>query len=302
MPITDITVLVFLLVAEATEFTLDNTPQFQSMQSIRKIAASTLFISEPNPQGFGNPPNAAHKTWTNKNWLKSRFHFSFAEHEDRKRIKFGVLRVLNDDLVQPQRGFGTHPHSNMEIITYVVDGQLSHKDSMGTEESLGRGSIQYMSAGTGVSHSEHNHHPTEPARFIQMWILPRASGLTPNYGSIPATAEHNKNHHNKWAHLVSDVLNSAANTPSKINQDANIYITELDQDTHLNFDLKVDRQAYLVCIEGNLNAGPETLTRHDAAEIVGPIDLELIAKDGPAHVLMIEMKKTGDTRFWKTKL
>jgi redox-sensitive bicupin YhaK (pirin superfamily) len=100
---------------------------------------------EPNPEWFGNGPNdAANPSWTSKNWLKSRFHFSFAEYNNEDNTNFGVLRVLNDDLVQPRREFGEHPHRDVEICTYVVEGFLSHKDSMGTEETLGRGAVQFM--------------------------------------------------------------------------------------------------------------------------------------------------------------
>ena len=100
---------------------------------------------EPNPSWFGNPGNeATNPKWTNKNWLKSRFHFSFAEYSNPRNTGFGVLRVMNDDLVQPNRGFGEHPHRDTEICTYVVEGELTHADSMGTEETLSRGAIQFM--------------------------------------------------------------------------------------------------------------------------------------------------------------
>ena len=140
---------------------------------MKKISVADLFVSEPDPLWFGNVPNEPdHPCWTNKNWLKSRFHFSFAEwHGGRNR--FGCLRVVNDDLVQPSRGFGTHGHQDMEIITYILHGGLTHKDSMGSEETLGRGSVQFMTAGTGVMHSEYNLDPEQDLRFIQSWILPR---------------------------------------------------------------------------------------------------------------------------------
>jgi len=102
-------------------------------------------IIEPNPSWFGNSANEpSNPTWTNQNWLKSRFHFSFAEYSNAHNMGFGILRVMNDDLVQPSRGFGTHPHRDMEICTYIVEGKLTHKDSMGTQESLGRGGVQFM--------------------------------------------------------------------------------------------------------------------------------------------------------------
>ena len=119
--------------------------------NFRKIIEGKLGVSEPDPYRFGNKKNeVTNPNWTNTNWLKSRFHFSFAEYNNPRNQQFGVLRVMNDDLVQPDRGFGEHPHRDVEICTYVIEGSLTHKDSMGTSESLTRGSIQFMTAGTGV--------------------------------------------------------------------------------------------------------------------------------------------------------
>lgn len=112
--------------------------------SIKHIPNSRLGSSKPDPSAFGNPPNEASELWTDKNWLFSRFHFSFAEYYNPRNLAFGVLRVMNDDLVQPMRGFGAHPHRDMEICTYVVEGKLTHKDSMGTSETLERGAVQFM--------------------------------------------------------------------------------------------------------------------------------------------------------------
>lgn len=119
---------------------------------------------------------------TPTHWLESRFHFSFAEYFDPSRSQFGVLRVINDDLVAPKEGFGTHPHRDMEIFSYVLDGELTHRDSMGSSESLYRGSVQYMSAGTGVRHSEFNTGDTR-SRFLQVWyvILSKISQLITLY-------------------------------------------------------------------------------------------------------------------------
>ena len=114
-------------------------------------------------------------------WLRSRFHFSFAEYRDPDNVSFGVLRVLNDDLVAPGRGFGTHPHNDFEILSYVVDGALTHADSMGNEHTLTRGEVQYMSAGKGVLHSEYNRGDTT-LRFLQIWIFPDEKGHEPAYG------------------------------------------------------------------------------------------------------------------------
>jgi redox-sensitive bicupin YhaK (pirin superfamily) len=262
----------------------------------RRIAGSALYVSEPEPWMFGNLENeAGNKNWSNKNWLKSRFHFSFAEYHNRNNQNFGVLRVMNDDLVQPKRGFGTHPHRDMEICTYVVDGFLTHKDSMGTSETIGRGAVQYMSAGTGVRHSEHNLDETKPLRFIQMWIVPRRQGLTPRYGSASVPLESRKN---TFFHLVSDVENPTVATPVKVHQDVNMYVAELEPGKRAEVAIREGRQAYILCIEGEKvtvasseGEAFDALTKYDAATSVGPVNL---AFDGPGHVLVVEMARSGN--------
>ena len=172
----------------------------QYMSSLRRIARTSLFVSEPDPRMFGNPKNEPElANWSNKNWLRSRFHFAFAEWRDGPS-NYGVLRVLNDDLVQPRRGFGAHGHGDMEIVTLVVSGELSHADSMGSGDTLGRGSIQYMSAGSGVRHSEQNAGAV-PVRFIQSWVVPRTRGARPVYGSLPDSEERREARRSKWEHI-----------------------------------------------------------------------------------------------------
>ena len=176
---------------------------------LRVVRREQLYVSQPEPQWFGNPPNEGH--WSTENWLLSRFHFNFAEYSHGPE-KFGVLRVMNDDLVQGRRGFGAHGHQNMEILTFVVQGSLTHEDSHGNGETLQRGGLQYMSAGTGVTHSEQNL-KEEPLRFVQCWVLPRQRGLRPRYGSVPDAM----GVANEWRHVVSDVKSDLV-TPVKINQ------------------------------------------------------------------------------------
>eukprot|EP00212_Chloropicon_laureae_P009588 CAMPEP_0197493356 /NCGR_PEP_ID=MMETSP1311-20131121/21350_1 /TAXON_ID=464262 /ORGANISM="Genus nov. species nov., Strain RCC856" /LENGTH=275 /DNA_ID=CAMNT_0043038587 /DNA_START=93 /DNA_END=920 /DNA_ORIENTATION=+ len=274
------------------------------MAAAKKVPASSLFVSEPNPRWFGNRENeAGNARWTNANWLKSRFHFSFAEYSDRRRDSFGCLRVLNDDLVQPMRGFGKHPHRNMEIVTYVVEGALTHKDSTGTEETLRRGAIQFMTAGTGVYHSEHNMSADSPLRFIQMWIEPRRLGLPPNYGSYESSREERAN---RWAHLVGSVGdNGAQGVPVAVHQDVNLYVCELEGEGEElpAYPLKWGRQAYLLCMEGEVEVQSRdgdgkdgdavALARHDACQLFGEreVALALTPSGGNAHVLMLEMRK-----------
>mmetsp|Transcript_22166 Transcript_22166/g.27064 ORF Transcript_22166/g.27064 Transcript_22166/m.27064 type:complete len:280 (+) Transcript_22166:95-934(+) len=266
----------------------------KQIMDAEKVLANSLYVSEPNPFMFGNPSNKPDEHWTNKNWLKSRFHFSFAEYSDPRNSSFGVLRVLNDDLVQPSRGFGKHPHSDMEIVTYIVDGELTHQDSTGNKESLPRGSVQYMTAGTGVHHSESNESGDTPVRFIQMWINPDRRGLPVNYGSLMGDKSARRN---QWQHLVSD-MKSSYKTPIKIHQDVNIQVAELEPEQTVTLGLGRDRQAYLLMIESSgaeisqSNGKKMELATHDAAKLYGPDKIEIKApRAGKAHVLVVEMKK-----------
>ena len=221
---------------------------------------------------------------SNLGWLRSIFHFSFAEYHNMKNMNFGVLRVLNDDLIDPQEGFGMHPHRDMEIISYVIDGELTHEDSMGNKGTLQRGHVQYMSAGTGVFHSEHNL-GVETGRILQIWILPDKKGYTPKYGENKFERDLRKNN---WFHMVSGQNGDA---PIKINQDSNIYALELEESGKIEFELKAGRQAYLVQIEGNSNVNGQLLTEKDAMEITEET-IKIEANQGSkTHYLMIEMKK-----------
>ena len=219
---------------------------------------------------------------SNLGWLQSIFHFSFAEYYNPENINFGVLRVINDDQIAPGTGFGTHPHRDMEIISYVVDGSLTHADSMGNQRDVKRGHIQYMSAGTGVLHSEHNR-STDPLRMLQIWILPDKQGYAPNYGDYLFEWEERKN---KWLHMVSDKEGSA---PVKINQDVNFYSLELEKGKEINFPVSQGRQAYLVQVEGESTINNLSLDTRDALEIVEEaIDIKA---NETSHFLVIEMKK-----------
>lgn len=223
---------------------------------------------------------------------------------------------MNDDFVQPDRGFGTHGHANMEIITYIVKGKLTHKDSIGTEETLGRGSVQFMTAGRGVRHSEFNLEKALGLRFIQTWIVPRRDGLVPQYGSfdpfqcggVECGGENAFTARNQWRHLVSDTQDTSSDTPIRIEQDANMFVVEMDADECVDFLVKNDRMAYVLCVEGSVklttaDGGNEViLQRHDGCEVtpgngsenitltfsaIGSEEVE--GADISAHVLMFEM-------------
>ncbi len=219
---------------------------------------------------------------SNLGWLRSKFHFSFAEYYNPKNMNFGVLRVINDDLVKQGTGFDTHPHRDMEIISYVVDGELTHADSMNNESTLSRGQVQYMSAGSGIYHSEHNF-GNEILRFLQIWILPDSKGHVPTYGDYRFSWS---DRHNKWLHMVSG---KSGNAPIKINQDMNIYSLELESNSEINFTVSEGRQAYLVQIEGKSLIGDYELADRDGMEIVAE-DILVKAKE-KSHLVILEMKK-----------
>ncbi len=217
-------------------------------------------------------------------WLKSRFHFSFAEYRNADNVHYGVLRVMNDDLIEAHSGFQTHPHRDMEIITYILKGELTHQDSMGHTESLGRGAVQYMSAGTGVEHSETNE-GNEQVHLIQTWILPRAKGLKPQYGSKLFDREAR---HNRWLHLVGPEKSGAA---IAIYQDASMYVSEIDTGKKLVFELQPGRQLYVKVMEGETSINGLDFSPGDAAELKDEVlTIEALST---AHLLLVEMKETG---------
>ena len=221
---------------------------------------------------------------SNLGWLESCFHFSFAQYRNPNNINFGVLRVLNDDIIHPKSGFDTHPHSNMEIISYVVNGEITHKDSMGNSETLKRGEVQYLSAGDGIYHSEHNVHKSEDLRLLQIWIIPPFAGLPRLHSSKRFEEFDRKNT------LLNIVSSQEGTADIKIYQDVNIYVSELEINKSLEFEIKEDRQVYFVQIEGSSNINEITLNAGDAMEIVDIEEIEIKALEN-SHFLFIEMAK-----------
>jgi len=215
-------------------------------------------------------------------WLKSSFHFSFSEYYNPSNINFGKLRVINDDLIQPKTGFPMHPHNDMEIVTYIINGKLTHKDSMGNSYELSRGEVQYMSAGTGVYHSEYNL-DDENLRLLQIWIFPDKKDYKPNYGEYKFNWSDREN---KWLQMVSS---TEGNGPIKIHQDVNIYSIYLDKNSEESLTLEKDRQAYLVQIEGDSIINDIELNEKDALEIIEE-NIQIRAKEN-SHFLVLEMKK-----------
>jgi len=222
---------------------------------------------------------------SNLGWLESRFHFSFAEYKNYDNINFGVLRVLNDDIIHPQSGFEMHPHHDMEIISYIVDGEITHRDSIGNEEVLKRGEMQYMSAGSGIVHAEHNKNISEDLRLLQIWIVPPKKNLQTLYGSYQYEKEQREN---VLLNIVSSQDGCAA---VKLHQDVNIFVSELEVGKVLEFEIKKNRQVYFVQIEGSSNVSGVTLDNGDAMEITKETLLEIKAQQN-SHFLFIEMAES----------
>jgi redox-sensitive bicupin YhaK (pirin superfamily) len=207
-------------------------------------------------------------------WLQTKHSFSFGDYFDPKYVHWGALRVFNDDVVQPGKGFGTHPHRDMEILTYVIDGELEHKDSMGNIGVVRPGGVQYLSAGTGITHSEYNHSHADAVHFVQMWVLPHAAGLKPRYGQVDFTRDERLE---KWLPIASGRAGVAAKIA--IWQDAAAYVARVERAT-LTYEVAAGRFAYLFVAKGDATANDAPLGAGDAVRIEGPLTLEVRAADG----------------------
>lgn len=194
-------------------------------------------------------------------WLKTAHTFSFADYYDPRFMGFRSLRVINDDVIAAGKGFGTHPHRDMEIVTYVLSGALEHKDSMGTGSVIRAGDVQYMAAGSGVTHSEFNHLKDAPTRLLQIWILPNQAGAKPRYDQKHFDDE---SKHNRLRLLVSPTGEQGS---IAIHQDVKIFATRLDADHGLTHRLETKRSAYLQVATGAFGVvDPETGRDHLLSE------------------------------------
>jgi hypothetical protein len=218
-------------------------------------------------------------------WLKSHHTFSFAGYQDPERINFGKLRVLNDDVVKPKMGFGTHPHQNMEIISIPLKGALSHKDSMGNKRAIEVGEVQVMSAGTGLTHSEFNDSKRDAVNFLQLWIIPDKMGVMPNYEQRRFDVSTQKN---KLQTVVApkDKLEGDA---LPISQQAYIYRTNLDVSSSVTLNAKnVDNGFYVFIVDGKVTIDSNTLNSRDAIGVWDSDSLEITAKDN-SEIIIIEV-------------
>ncbi len=217
----------------------------------------------------------------NHGWLESYHTFSFADYYDPEWMGYRSLRVINDDIVMPGKGFGTHPHRDMEIITYVLSGQLEHKDSMGNGRVIKPGDFQYMAAGTGVRHSEFNPSTDEAVHLLQIWIQPDEQGVTPRYAERQmANAEPGT-----W-HLAAS--KSGRNDSMAIHQNAELSLARLEPNQEIGYALSANRHAWLHLAEGQIELNGQVLEAGDAAYLDGEAHLALKAT-ADSQVLLFDL-------------
>jgi redox-sensitive bicupin YhaK (pirin superfamily) len=215
-------------------------------------------------------------------WLDTRWHFSFGDYYDPSNMHWGALRVFNDDIVQGGGGFDMHPHRDMEIITYMIDGELRHADSMGHTDVLKAGEVQVMSAGKGLLHSEANASPDKPLRLLQMWILPRSKGATPRWAQQPFTAEQRRNR------LLPVVSDGSIPETLTIDQDASIHVASLDAGREVSYESRPGRHGYLFVISGAVTLNGQKLGNGDQARIQNETRLSIRA-DENAELILIDV-------------
>jgi quercetin 2,3-dioxygenase len=206
-------------------------------------------------------------------WLNTRHTFSFGDYIDRNHMSFRALRVINEDHIAPGAGFPQHPHSDMEIISYMVAGSLAHKDSMGNTAVISPGEIQRMSAGSGILHSEFNASKTEPAHLIQIWLKPAKKGIEPGYEQKPLPPLPQRR--NTLALIASPQGGADGSNAVSINQDVRLYSGVLDAGAKVELELGPDRHAWLQLIKGEVELSGQTLRAGDGAAVSEEKRLEI---------------------------
>ena len=215
-------------------------------------------------------------------WLKSKHTFSFADYHNPDMMGYAKLRVVNEDWIEPGKGFGTHPHRDMEIVTYMVDGALEHKDSMGNGSVIRPGELQRMTAGTGVFHSEFNHSEEEQAHLLQIWILPERNGLEPGYEQKLFPSEEKRN---QWRLIGSRDGREGSLT---IHQDVNLLASEIEDGEEVRYEFDGRRRGFMQVVRGSVDVGGETLVAGDALATQDEESLS-VRTSNSAELLLFDM-------------
>lgn len=249
---------------------------------------SVGFNHIPNPTSSIMNNTIIHRADTrgdaNHGWLHSRHTFSFTNYYNPDRMHFGVLRVLNDDMVIAGKGFGTHPHDNMEIISIPLEGDLEHRDSMGNVSVIRHGDIQVMSAGTGITHSEYNKNPDREVRFLQIWVFPNKRGVTPRYDQITLNTE---DRHNQLQQILSPDPNDAG---VWIHQDAWFHLGRFDKGREAKYTVKKKGNGvYAFILSGDITIDGQALHARDGFGIWDTDQIALKADSDGAEVLLMDV-------------
>ena len=226
-----------------------------------------------------NIRHAADRGAVNMGWLDARHSFSFGSYYDPDHMGFGALRVINEDRIQPSQGFGMHGHRDMEIITYIIDGALEHRDSMGNGSVIRAGDVQRMSAGTGVQHSEFNHSDSEITHLLQIWLLPERDGITPGY------EERSFSRAEKTDQLCLIASHDARNGSLKVHQDVDLYAAVLTPGRELSYTLGEERRAWVQVVRGDLAVNDTGVSAGDGLAISEVGDMRLAAAEEAEFLL-----------------
>jgi len=213
-------------------------------------------------------------------WLQTHWHFSFSDYHDPNNVNWGALRVFNDDIVQPGGGFDMHPHRDMEIITYVLSGELEHQDQLGNRGVVRPGEVQVMSAGRGIIHGERNASPTTPVHFLQIWIMPKLRGIQPRWEQKQFAAE---DRNGKLLPVVSS--GNVAGTLA-INQDATVFVSKLAGGQSATHATTPDRHSYLFVISGEAKVNGRSLAAGDQARVTDETKVEIAAESDSELIVL----------------
>jgi len=229
--------------------------------------------------------HSAERGMAELDWLKSRHSFSFADYYDPAHMNFSDLRVINEDTIAPSGGFDTHGHQDMEIISYVLEGALAHRDTLGNELTIGAGEVQRMSAGTGIRHSEFNASKEAPAHFFQIWVIPERAGIEPGYEQ-QMFADSDK--HGGLRLIVSP---DGRDGSLRIHQDVALYASVLGSGETVSHQLAADRQAWVQVARGAVTVNGEALSAGDGAAITGETSVEIAATgDTEAEFILFDLR------------
>jgi hypothetical protein len=277
------------------------TAMFVASGSIASVLKNDIDeLKELDVLGFNHIPNTKSNIMANTvlhrastrgradhGWLDSHHTFSFANYYNPERMHFGVLRVLNDDIVAEGMGFGTHPHDNMEIISIPLEGDLEHKDSMGNTAVIKQGDIQVLSAGTGITHSEYNKNSDAKVKFLQIWVFPNKKNVTPRYDQITLSA---KDRNNKFQQILSPNANDEG---VWIHQNAWFHLGKFDKDVTSDYQLKSKGNGvYAFIINGEATIEGQKLTKRDGFGIWDIAKLSIISHTPNTEILLMEVPMT----------